>query len=188
MSLRKKEIRNWSLHSLPFINASIMCTLCCRLMMQFLSKINCCFRQPSIFYDCKTISLLKTNVTFPKGRAVFSICQVCRVGRWEQNKKKRKKKAKDPSYFPSSHTREQVRDFPHGHFWASRLRLNVQTCGWATDPCWWGQLPLKWHCKYSTPNTRQRWLCTRSAQASSCLRSLGLCRARQRQSRDCLML
>lgn len=82
MSLRKKEIRNWSLHSLPFINVSIMCTLCCRLMMQFSNKINCCFRQPSIFYDCKTISLLKMNVTSPKGRAVVSISQVCRVRRW----------------------------------------------------------------------------------------------------------
>lgn len=83
MSLHKKEIRNWSLHSPPFINVSVMCTLCCRLMMQFSSKINCCFSQPSIFYDCKTISLLKMNVTFPEGWAVFSISQVCRVGRWE---------------------------------------------------------------------------------------------------------
>lgn len=83
MSLHKKEIRNWILHSLPFINVSVMCTLCCRLMMQFPSKINCCFRQPSIFYDCKTISLLKMKVTFPKGWAVFNISRVCRVGRWE---------------------------------------------------------------------------------------------------------
>lgn len=67
MSLRKKEIRNWSLHSLLFINVSIMCTLCCRLMMQFSSKINCCFRQPSIFYDCKTISLLKNECYIPQG-------------------------------------------------------------------------------------------------------------------------
>lgn len=83
MSLHKKEIRNWILHSLPFINMSVMCTFCCRLMMQFSSKINCCFRQPSIFYDCKTISLLKMKVTFPKGWAVFNISQVCSVGRWE---------------------------------------------------------------------------------------------------------
>lgn len=83
MSLHKKEIRNWILHSLPFINVSVMCTLCCRLMMQFSSKINCCFRQPSIFYDCKTISLLKMKVTLPKGWAVFNISQVCRVGRWD---------------------------------------------------------------------------------------------------------
>lgn len=83
MSLHEKEIRNWILHSLPFINVSVMCTLCCRLMMQFSSKINCCFRQPSIFYDCKTISLLKMKVTFPEGWAVFNISQVCRVGRWE---------------------------------------------------------------------------------------------------------
>lgn len=83
MSLHKKEIRNWILHPLPFINVSVMCMLCCRLMMQFSSKINCCFRQPSIFYDCKTISLLKMKVTFPKGWAVFNISQVCRVERQE---------------------------------------------------------------------------------------------------------
>lgn len=69
MSICKKEIRNWCPHSLPFISVSIMCTFCCRLMMQFSYKINCCFRQLSIFYDCKNISLLKMNVTLPMGWA-----------------------------------------------------------------------------------------------------------------------
>lgn len=94
MSHCKKEIRNWRPHSLPFMSVSIMCTFCCRLMMQFSYKINCCFRQLSIFYDCKNISLPKMNVTLPTGWAMFSISQVCKVRRWGLKKTRQRKKAK----------------------------------------------------------------------------------------------